>query len=190
VKPFHCFSESGNRKMTIFEIPTLTAERLRLRAIRAGDLDAFAAMRANPEVIRYLGTGRSSTRAEVWRMMTGFLGQWALRGYGVWACEKIDGSTFIGYIGIFDPLDWAEPEIIYSLDRPHWRQGFATEAARAARDWFFEHSQFSRAASFIRPDNQPSRRVAERLGAVCERSVELHGSIHEHWVHSRARVNS
>ena len=50
--------------MTSFEVPTLTTDRLRLRAFRAGDLDAFAAMRANPEVIRYLGTGRTSTPVE------------------------------------------------------------------------------------------------------------------------------
>ena len=115
--------------MTRFEIPTLTTDRLLLRAFRADDLDAFAAMRANPEVVRYLGTGRPSIPADVWRMMAGFLGQWALRGYGVWACERIDGGAFIGSAGIFHPLDWPEPEIIYSLDQPFWRQGFATEAA-------------------------------------------------------------
>jgi hypothetical protein len=51
-------------------------------------------------------------------MMVTFLGQWALRAYGVWACEKIDGSAFIGSVGTFHPLDWSELEIIYSLDRP------------------------------------------------------------------------
>ena len=172
--------------MTAFEIPTLTTDRLRLRAFRAGDLDAYAAMRANPEVVRYLGTGRTSTPVEVWRMMATFLGQWALRGYGVWACEKIDGGAFIGAVGIFHPLDWPEPEIIYSLDRPFWRQGFATEAAGAARNWLFEHFPLARAASFIRPDNLPSKRVVGRLGAVYERTSESRGSTYEHWVHHRA----
>jgi len=171
--------------MTRFEIPTLTTDRLLLRAFRADDLDAFAAMRANPEVVRYLGTGRPSTPADVWRMMAGFLGQWALRGYGVWACERIDGGAFIGSVGIFHPLDWPEPEIIYSLDRPFWRQGFATEAAAAARNWLFEHFPLSRAASFIRPDNFASKRVAERLGAVYERTSESRGSTYEFWVHFR-----
>jgi RimJ/RimL family protein N-acetyltransferase len=63
-------------------------------------------------------------------MMDAFFGQWALRGFGVWSCEKIDGGAFIGAVGIFPPLDWSEPEIIYSLDRPFWRQSFTTEAAR------------------------------------------------------------
>jgi len=108
--------------MTLIEIPTLTTDRLRLRAFQASDLHAYAAMRANPEVTRYLGTGRPSTTIEVWRMMATFLGQWALRGYGVWACEKFAGDAFIGSVGIFHPLDWPEPEIIYSLDRPYWGQ--------------------------------------------------------------------
>jgi RimJ/RimL family protein N-acetyltransferase len=88
------------------------------------------------------------------------------------------------------PLDWPEPEIAYSLDRPFWRQGFATEAAKAARDWLFEHFPLPRAASFIRPDNHASKRVAERLGAVCERTFELRGSVFEYWVHYRGGGNS
>jgi RimJ/RimL family protein N-acetyltransferase len=47
--------------MTTFEIPTLTTARLRLRPFQAGDLDAYAAMRANPEVMRYpIITGRAA----------------------------------------------------------------------------------------------------------------------------------
>ena len=176
--------------MFTFEIPTIATDRLRLRAFQASDLDAYAAMRANPEVTRYLGTGRPSTPIEVWRMMAAFLGQWVLRGYGVWACEKIDGGAFIGYVGIFHPLGWPEPEMIYSLDRPFWRQGFATEAARAARDWVFEHAPLPRVASFVRPDNQASKRVAERLGAVYERTFEWRGSNYEHWVHCRTDPRS
>jgi hypothetical protein len=68
--------------------------------------------------------------------------------------------------------------------------GFATEAAKAARDWLFERFPLPRAASFIRPDNHPSKRVAERLGAVCERTFELRGSVFEYWVHYGAGGNS
>src|SRR5881227_1666994 len=134
--------------MKIFEIPTLTTDRLRLRAFRAGDLDAYAAMQANPEVMRYLLTGQTATRVQTWYTMLTSLGSWALRGYGMWACEEIAAGRFIGSVGIFEPLDWPEPEIAYSLDQPFWRQGFATEAAGAARDWLFAHVPLARAASF------------------------------------------
>jgi RimJ/RimL family protein N-acetyltransferase len=174
-----------SRNMATFEIPTVVTDRLRLRAFRASDLDAYASMQANPEVMRYLIMGRTSTRVEVWRMMLTSVGSWALRGYGMWACEKIDGDVFIGNVGIFHPLDWPEPEIAYSLDQPFWHQGFATEAVRAARDWLFAYFPLSRAASFIRPDNHPSKRVVQRLDAVRESRFELRGSTYEYWVHHR-----
>jgi RimJ/RimL family protein N-acetyltransferase len=172
--------------MTLIKIPTLTTDRLRLRAFRASDLDAYVAMQANPEVMRYLVTGRISTPPEVWRTMLMSVGSWALRGYGMWACETTDGEAFIGSVGIFHPLDWPEPEIAYSLDRPYWGQGLATEAAAAARDWLFGHLPVIRAASFIRPENHASKRVVEKLGAVCESTFELRGAVYEWWVHYRA----
>jgi RimJ/RimL family protein N-acetyltransferase len=175
--------------VTIFEIPTVTTDRVRLRAFQASDLDAYAAMQANPEVMRYLVTGRTSTPVEVWRTMATSLGQWVLRGYGMWACAKVDGGAFVGSVGIFQPLDWPEPEIAYSLDQPFWGHGFATEAA-AARDWFFAHFPLRRVASFIRPDNHPSKRVAERLGAAFEGTAELRGSTYECWAHYRVGGHS
>jgi RimJ/RimL family protein N-acetyltransferase len=110
----------GGIKMTIFEIPTLNTNRLRLRAFQASDLDAYASMQGNPEVMRHMVMGRASTRAEVWRTMATSLGGWALRGYGMWACEKRDDGAFVGSVGIFQPLDWPEPEIAYSIDQPFW----------------------------------------------------------------------
>jgi RimJ/RimL family protein N-acetyltransferase len=172
--------------MTTFDIPTVLTARLRLRAFRPGDLDAYATMQANPEVMRYLVRGRTATPAEVWHTMASSLGGWALRGYGMWACERLTDDVFVGSVGIFQPLDWPEPEIAYSLDRPFWGQGYATEGVGAARDWLFAHFPLSRAASFIRPENVASKRVVERLGAVCERVFELRGVSYEHWVHRRA----
>jgi RimJ/RimL family protein N-acetyltransferase len=88
--------------MTTFEIPTVTTERLQLRAFRPTDLEAYSAMQANPEVMRYMVMGRTSTPAEVWRTMLMSLGSWALRGYGNWACEKTESDeVFIGSVGIF-----------------------------------------------------------------------------------------
>ena len=50
--------------MTTFEIPTVETARLRLRAFHAGDLDAYAAMQANPEVMRYRFTGQTANRVD------------------------------------------------------------------------------------------------------------------------------
>jgi hypothetical protein len=50
--------------------------------------------------------------------MATVLGLWVLRGYGMWACEEIDGGRFVGSIGTFEPLDWPDPEIACALDQP------------------------------------------------------------------------
>lgn len=171
--------------MTNFDIPTVETARLRLRAFRAGDLDAYGAMQANPEVMRYLVTGGTATRVQTWYTMLTSLGSWALRGYGMWAVEETATGRFVGSVGLFQPLDWPEPEIAYSLDRPFWGRGYATEAAGAARDWLFANFQCSRAASFIRPENRASIRVAGRLGATLEGTTELRGISFQHWVHRR-----
>jgi RimJ/RimL family protein N-acetyltransferase len=171
--------------MTTLDIPEVVTERLTLRAFRAGDLDAYAAMQSNPEVMRYLVTGNAATRVQTWYTMLTSLGSWGLRGYGMWAVEETASGRFVGSVGIFEPLDWPEPEVAYSLDRPFWGRGFATEAAGAARDWLFAHFPYPRAASFIRPENRASIRVAERLGAVYEGTTELRGIRFQHWVHHR-----
>lgn len=92
------------------------------------DLDAYAAMQANPNIMRYLLTGQTATRVQVWYTMLTSLGSWAMRGYGMWACEEIAGGRFVGSVGVFEALDWPEPEIAYSLDRPFWNRGFAAGA--------------------------------------------------------------
>lgn len=165
---------------TTFEIPTLRTERLVLRAFRAADLDAFAAIGANPAVRRFLG-GNLLSRTETWGLMERVLGQWALRGYGLFAVE-IEGRC-AGWAGVLHPLEWPEPELAYTLDQPFWGRGLASEAARAARDWAFAQLGLPRLASFILPDNARSIRVAEKLGAVREGTVELRGFHAEWWVH-------
>ena len=169
--------------MTRIEIPTLTTPRLTLRALRAEDLDTLAAMNANPEVTRYLGTGQTRTRAETWDMMARMLGQWGLRGYGVFAVVESATGRCIGRSGILHPLTWPEPELAYGLDQPYWGKGYATESTIALRDWAFSTLGVGRIASFIRPDNAASAAVLRRMGAVRTGPIELLGQAAERWEH-------
>ena len=157
------------------DIPTLETARLRMRAFRVDDLDAYAAMCADPEVMRFLGTGVTLDRSEAWRSMAGFLGHWALRGYGMWALEEKQTGTLVGRSGFLNPEGWPGFELGWTLGRPSWGKGFATEAARRALDYAFEDLGRKRVISLIRPANTPSMRVAERLGMVRAGEVELLG---------------
>jgi len=64
-----------------------------------------------------------------------------------------------------------EVEIGYHVHRDQWGQGLATEAARACRDFGFSHLSVERLISLIRPENQASRRVAEKNGMTIWKEV-------------------
>jgi RimJ/RimL family protein N-acetyltransferase len=170
--------------MPRIEIPVLHTPRLRLRALHADDLEGFASMHADPEVMRNLGTGQTRTPAESFDMMARMLGQWDLRGYGMFAIEEASTGAFAGRAGILHPLSWPEPELAYGLSRPFWGRGYATEAARAIRDWGFARGLAM--ASFILPGNDASAAVVRKLGAVHTGSIPLLGLHPERWEH-RAR---
>ena len=137
-------------------IPVLTTPRCRLRAISAGDWDSYAAMASDPAVRQFLGG--NPTREQTWTQMEVLLGQWALRGYGLFAVEV--GGQFAGHVGILHPADWPEPELAWSLASLFWGRGVATEAASHARAWAFATFGWPRLASFINAENVRSMRVA------------------------------
>jgi RimJ/RimL family protein N-acetyltransferase len=163
--------------------PTLTTDRLVLRAFLSSDWDDYAAMMADMEVQRFLA-GRAFSREESWTSMATFLGSWELRGYGMFAVEH--AGRFIGRVGIYHPPDWPEPELGWSLAAPAWGQGFATEAATAVRDWMFTTLRWTRLVSFIAKENIGSQRVAVKLGAARDQPITLRGHTVEQWVHPTA----
>ena len=155
---------------------TLETGRLLLRQFRNSDLDAWAPICADPEVMRYIGTGVTLSRADAWRSMAGILGHWELLGYGSFAVESKATGELMGRVGFIEPVGWPGFELGWVLARPFWGQGYAYEAAVAARDYAFGPLGRDRLISLIRPDNQPSIRLAERLGEKLAGEVELLGS--------------
>jgi RimJ/RimL family protein N-acetyltransferase len=156
-------------------VPELRTRRLLLRAFRESDLDPLAAMCADPEVMRYLGDGRTLDRADTWRQMAMFMGHWALRGFGMWAVEEQGTGAWVGRVGLFYPEGWPDREVGWALAREHWGRGLATEAARAVLDHVFGTLGWDRVISLIYRENARSVRVAERLGERYEGQVVVRG---------------
>lgn len=157
-------------------VPSLHTARLRLRAFTARDLDAYAAICADPEVMRHIGTGGPVGRDVAWRHLALFLGEWSLNGHGMWALERRSDGTLIGRVGFLQPEGWPGCELAWTLARGAWGQGFATEAVAAARAFGREQLGLGPLISLIRPDNSRSIRLAERLGATCEGPIGFLGS--------------
>lgn len=152
----------------------LETDRLRLRMFRESDLDAYAEMCGDPEVMKYLGSGPMS-RAEAWRNMAMVLGHWGLRGYGLWAVEERDGGELVGRVGCWRPEGWPGLEISWALRRAFQGRGYATEAGRASLDFAFDQLGQTRAISLIHGENAASIRVAKRLGMRLEGRMGLMG---------------
>ena len=154
---------------------TLETERLVLRPFRQTDLEAYAAMCADPEVMRYLGDRAVLNREDAWRQLAMLVGHWSLRGFGNWAVEERASGQLLGRAGLHYPEGWPEPELNWALDRPYWGQGFAFEAAKAVLAHAFNTLNWKRAMSLIDPQNHRSIRLAQRLGERFEREVEVRG---------------
>ena len=156
-------------------IPTLTTERLRLRPLRAGDIDDYAALYADPEVTRGFGLRVPFARDADWRHMTYVVGHWHVRGFGEWAVEDRATGAFLGLTGFVQPEGWPGFELAWALARHAWGHGYATEGARAALDYAFTTLGRDRVISLIRPENRASIRVALRLGEYLQGSTEWMG---------------
>ena len=141
-------------------VPTLTTDRLTLRGWRDDDLDAYAPITADAEVMRFMGG--VIDRAQTWREMAVFAGHWELRGYGIWVVER--EGALIGRIGLWQPEGWPGLEVGWLLGREAWGHGYATEAARASMEYAWSELGADRLISLIDPENVASQRVAERLG--------------------------
>ena len=76
-----------------------------------------------------------------------------------------------------------EIEVGYHVRRDLWGKGYATEAAQACMEYAFTKLGVKRVISMIRPENAPSRRVAEKNGLTCEKVVFWRG--YEHCIYAK-----
>jgi ribosomal-protein-alanine N-acetyltransferase len=146
--------------------------RLSLREFSPDDVDALALILSDAETMRYYP--KPFDRAAVEQWIARNLCRYAEDGHGLWAMVLKSTGELIGDCGLtVQIVDGAkELEIGYHVRRDRWGQGLATEAARACRDFGFSRLGLDRLISLIRPENVPSRRVAEKNGMTVWKEVK------------------
>jgi RimJ/RimL family protein N-acetyltransferase len=91
---------------------------------------------------------------------------WALFGAGALMADRREDGTTVGQVGINHGPLFPEPELGWLLYDGFEGQGYATEAARALRDWAFDNAGLPTLVSYTDVDNTASHAVAHRLGAT------------------------
>jgi len=146
--------------------PVIVTERLRLREWRDTDLDAFAAINADPAVMEFFPETYTEERTR--RFVELIRKRWSELGYSLWAVERKDTGRFIGYVGLWPatfPAHFTPAvEVGWRLAADQWGHGYATEGARAALDYGFNTVGLDEIVSFTSAVNVRSWRVMERLG--------------------------
>lgn len=158
------------------DVEEIRTDRLVLRPIALEDLDAYAAIYADPEVVRFIG-GETSTRDETREWIEVQIGRNEREGWDRRSIVLASDGILIGRCGIsiWDIEGRPEHEIGFLLGRAHWGRGYATEAATAMRDRALGELGLSRLIALIDHGNVASKGVARKLGMAYERDVEFHG---------------
>ncbi|MCC0044753.1 MAG: GNAT family N-acetyltransferase [Brucellaceae bacterium] len=164
--------------------PRIETERLALRGFKRDDLAAMTVFYADEDNTRFIGGVMPDHR--VYALVSAFVGHWELNGLGWWAVEEKASGTLVGYCGYNNPPDWPDREIGWSIFPEYQGRGYAPEAAIAARAEIFRIGGPMKLVSYIDPQNAASRRVAEKLGAVHESTIELRGGPAQSWRHPQA----
>lgn len=141
-------------------IPTLATERLTLRAPVMADFPDYAAFLASD---RSVWMGGPLDQRGAWAYFTNDTAQWTLLGLGaLMVCPG--GGRPVGQVAVCHGPIFPEPELGWLLYQGHEGQGYASEAAEAARQWALGPRGLAALVSYIAPANHRSIRVAERLG--------------------------
>ena len=160
----------------------IETERLLVRPWRDGDAAPFAAINAEPEVRRYLGTAGSREESDA-----AIARQRALQaelGHCFWALERKEDCALLGFCGLKPGVPETpiadDLEIGWRLGPAYWGRGYAREAASACLAWAFGRLDVPRVVAITVPDNARSWGLMERLGMIRRTDLDfLHPALPE-----------
>jgi RimJ/RimL family protein N-acetyltransferase len=168
--------------------PHVHTDRLLLREWRQADKVPYAALNADPEVMRHFPSTLTAEQSN--DMVDRMAAAWSL-GFGLWAVERVDTAEFIGFVGLAAP-SWSTDftpciEIGWRLARAHWGHGFAPEAARAVLDFAFMQVAVpnDEVVSFTTERNLKSQRVMQKIGMRLDPSRSFDHPMTPGWAEQR-----
>jgi RimJ/RimL family protein N-acetyltransferase len=151
--------------------------RLLLRPWDESDLDEYAQMLADPDVMRYLTHEYGPlSREEAVQAHGRILRHWQVRGFGAWAAMEKSSGRWVGKIGLNLLGNWPGPhkvEVEWQLNVPFWGRGYATEGGRAAVHFGFDRLGLDRIISITVPQHVASQQIMRKCGLTYQGIVQL-----------------
>jgi RimJ/RimL family protein N-acetyltransferase len=144
--------------------PTIETERLILRPPVLADFDALVETMATERSAKFIGGVMA--RAQTWRSFVGIAGAWALQGFSMFSVIEKASGAWVGRIGPHRPEGWPGDEVGWGLHPDHFGKGYALEAATASMDYAVDVLGWTDIIHCIDPDNEPSWRLAMKLGST------------------------
>jgi len=155
-------------------INSVETARLTLRVPELSDAEALMGIIWDPEVVEQKQVTLREPPGDLAlavKNTNDMIRQWQLRGYGQWSVVEKATGCVIGCVGFYHPQGWPGVDLGWVLHRSRWGHGFATEAATAALEWVWAHTQIDRIISLIAPDDHRSIRIATKIGERGERAL-------------------
>jgi [ribosomal protein S5]-alanine N-acetyltransferase len=172
--------------MLIGNNPRIETKRLLLRPMRETDVDALHLIFTDPRVMASFG-GDLLSREQMERWLQRNLEHQNEFGYGLFSVILKETETLIGDCGLeqMEVAGSQAAELGYDFRSDYWNRGYATEAARAVREYAFDVLQFPQLISLIRVGNLASKRVAEKVGMTLVEQI-TRSSLH-YWKYEMHR---
>lgn len=146
----------------------LETERLTMRPWTRDDIEVYAELFSNDEIMRFSLMRRGMTREEAAESLERHVAHFEKHGYGYWAVTPKDVGRIVGYTGLQVPYWFPDllpsVEVGYRYHPDHWGRGYATEAARASLRYGFETAGLEEIIAIYEPANVRSGMVMERIG--------------------------
>lgn len=155
----------------------LETNRLRLREFEDSDVESLFALDSDPDVMRYISDGKTSTREHIEQAIPRVRAYYQEHaGLGIWVAELKESREFIGWACLkhLDQTDLIE--VGYRLMKEFWNQGYATEAAAALIQYGFDEHGLDKIVAITNPENKASQRVLEKCGLTRNGSGTYYGS--------------
>lgn len=144
----------------------LETERLILREMDQSDFGSICKILQDEETMHAYEGAFNDKEAHEW--LDRQISRYKKWGFGLWAVILKETNELIGQCGL-TMQPWKENEVLeigYLFRRQYWHKGYATEAAKACKEYAFNTLKNKEVCSIIRDTNIPSQNVAIRNGMI------------------------